>query len=107
MMREGYHVDYHIQPRPVCINTASSSQPNVSGGPPNNSVIEVKPYNEAISVQSSNDLKPTLGGNASINSSHNVLANSRMLTPGNPQALQISQSLVFEVSMPSRLQLDP
>ncbi|KAB5574045.1 hypothetical protein DKX38_001239 [Salix brachista] len=107
MMREGYLVDHHIQPRPVCINTASSSQPNVSGGPPNNSVIEVKQYNEAVSVPSLNDLKPTLGGNASINSSHNLLANSRMLPPGNPQALQITQSLVSEVSMPARPQLDP
>ncbi|KAI9401762.1 hypothetical protein POPTR_001G165800v4 [Populus trichocarpa] len=108
MTREGYLVEYHIQPRPVCINIASSSQPNVSGGPLNNSAIEVKQYNEAVSVQSLNDIKPTLGGNASINSSHNLLANSRMLPPGNPQALQISQSLVSGVSMPARLQqLDP
>ncbi|KAL9405825.1 hypothetical protein Peur_002797 [Populus x canadensis] len=108
MMREGYLVEYHIQPRPVCINIASSSQPNVSGGPLNNSAIEAKQYNETVSVQSLNDIKPTLGGNASINLSHNLLANSRMLPTGNPQALQISQSLVSGVSMPARpQQLDP
>ena len=108
MTREGYIVEYHIQPRPVCINIASSSQPNVSGGPLNTSAIEAKQYNEAVSVQSLNDIKPTLGSNASINSSHNLLANSRMLPTGNPQALQISQSLVSGVSMPARpQQLDP
>ncbi|KAJ6963255.1 protein PHYTOCHROME-DEPENDENT LATE-FLOWERING [Populus alba x Populus x berolinensis] len=107
MTREGYLVEYHIQPRPVCINIASSGQPNVSGGPLNTSAIEAKQYNEAVSVQSLNDIKPTLGSNAS-HSSHNLLANSRMLPTGNPQALQISQSLVSGVSMPARpQQLDP
>ncbi|KAJ6327385.1 hypothetical protein OIU78_014299 [Salix suchowensis] len=102
MMREGYKVDDHIQPRPICTNIASSNQPNVSGGPPNNSAIEVKQYNEAVPVQPCNDLKPTLGGNASFNSSHNLLANTRMLPSGNPQ------SLVSGISVPARSQqLDP
>ncbi|CAN1827914.1 Protein PHYTOCHROME-DEPENDENT LATE-FLOWERING [Linum perenne] len=90
MSRDGYLVESRIELKPARMNTASSSQPNLTGASPNNSTMEMQQYNEAVAAgQSSNDVKPTISGNASVNS-HNSMANTRMLPPGNSQALQVS-----------------
>ncbi|CAN1169101.1 Protein PHYTOCHROME-DEPENDENT LATE-FLOWERING [Linum perenne] len=104
MSRDGYLVESRIELKPARMNTASSSQPNLTGASPNNSTMEMQQYNEAVAAgQSSNDVKPTISGNASVNS-HNSMANTRMLPPGNSQALQMSQSLLSGVSVPTRPQ---
>lgn len=109
MLREGYLVDDHLQQKPTRMNMASNSQPNVPVAPPNNPAMEMQQYAEPVSSQPSNEVaKPSNSGNASLNSSQNHLPNTRMLPPGNPQALQMSQGLVPGVSMPARSQqMDP
>ncbi|KAJ9179433.1 hypothetical protein P3X46_011221 [Hevea brasiliensis] len=104
MMHEGYIVEDNIQPKPTHMKFASSSHPNAAGIPANNSAVEVQQYNEAVSGQASNDVKPSLNCNASINPPQNLLANARMLPPGNAQALPMSQGLLPTVPMPARPQ---
>ncbi|CAN1827913.1 Protein PHYTOCHROME-DEPENDENT LATE-FLOWERING [Linum perenne] len=63
---------------------------------------------EDSDILSAEEYLPTLpntviSGNASVNS-HNSMANTRMLPPGNSQALQMSQSLLSGVSVPTRPQ---
>ncbi|KAI4355402.1 hypothetical protein L6164_004181 [Bauhinia variegata] len=111
MVRDGYMMEEHpIQPRPNRVNLPSGSQASGAGVAPNTPAVEMQQYGEPIPSQSPNDAaKPTSSGNASLNSSsQNLVSNTRMLPPGNPQALQMSQGLISSVSMASRpLQLDP
>lgn len=90
MIRGGYIVEDNPQPRPTRMNISSSSHPTAAGIPANNSAFQMQQYNEAVSGQASNDVKPSLTGNASINPSQNLLANARMLPSGNAQALPMS-----------------
>ncbi|GAB4850016.1 hypothetical protein Ancab_029314 [Ancistrocladus abbreviatus] len=109
MTRDGYSVEDHVQPRPPRLGIPTSSQPNASVSPHNNSAVEMQQYAEAISgPQTSETSKPTFSGNPPLNSSVNVMASTGMLPPGNPQALQMSQGLLPGVSVPARpQQLDP
>ncbi|CAN0877730.1 Protein PHYTOCHROME-DEPENDENT LATE-FLOWERING [Linum grandiflorum] len=93
MSRDGYLVENHIEQKPTRMNnnTSSNSQPNLTGVSPNNATtMEMQQYNDG---QTSNDVKPTLSSN-----------NTRMLPPGNSQALQMSQGLMSGVSVPPRPQ---
>lgn len=102
MIHEGYvKEDDRIQLKPNRVNLPLGNQST----PPNNSVVEMQQYGESVPGQSSNEVaKPAPGNNASINLSQNLVTNPRMLPPGNPQALQISQGLLSGVSMSSRPQ---
>ncbi|KAF3451997.1 hypothetical protein FNV43_RR08093 [Rhamnella rubrinervis] len=105
MIRDGYHVDDHVQPKPSRMNLAPGIQSNTVGMPPNNSAVEHQQYAEAVSGQASNEAaKPTNSGNASLNVSQNLLASTRMLPPGTTQASQMSQGLLSGASMPPRPQ---
>ncbi|XP_059455958.1 protein PHYTOCHROME-DEPENDENT LATE-FLOWERING-like [Corylus avellana] len=107
--REGYVLlDDQIRAKPTRMNLGSASQSDAAGVP-HNSVTEMQQYAEAVSGQQQiEDVKPIINSNASLNTSQNLLANARMLPPGNPQALQMSQGLFSGVSMPQRSQpLDP
>ncbi|KAK4269052.1 hypothetical protein QN277_022257 [Acacia crassicarpa] len=107
MVREGYMNDGDaIQPKPS--RMPSGSQPS-GVAVTHNPAVEMQPYGESIPGQSPNDIaKPSTSGNTPLNSSQNHLANPRMLPPGNPQALQMSQGLLPGVSMaPRPQQLDP
>ncbi|KAK0587036.1 hypothetical protein LWI29_016407 [Acer saccharum] len=105
MLREGFQVEDQLQAKPMRMNNASTSQPNPTAIPPTNSGVEMQQYADAVSGQVSGEVaKPTSSGNTSLNSSQNLLAGARMLPPGNPQALQMSQGLVSGVSMPARPQ---
>ncbi|KAI9119818.1 hypothetical protein K1719_009207 [Acacia pycnantha] len=109
MVREGYMNDGDvIQPKPSRMNHPSGSQPS-GVAVTHNPAIEMQPYAESIPGQSPNDIaKASTSGNTPVNSSQNHLANARMLPPGNPQALQMSQGLLPGVSMaPRPQQLDP
>ncbi|QCE02363.1 Transcription factor Spt20 [Vigna unguiculata] len=102
MIREGYvKEDDRIQLKPNLVNLPSGNQSTA----PNNAVVEMQQYGEPVPGQSSNEIaKPVSGNNASINLSQNLVTNPRMLPPGNPQALQISQGLLSSASMSSRPQ---
>ncbi|KAK4838154.1 hypothetical protein QYF36_011489 [Acer negundo] len=103
MLREGFQVEDQLQAKPVRMNVASTSQPNPTAIPPTNSGVDMQQFADAVSGQVSGEVaKPT--GNTSLNSSQNLLAGARMLPPGNPQALQMSQGLLSGVSMPARPQ---
>ncbi|KAL0441332.1 UNVERIFIED_CONTAM: protein PHYTOCHROME-DEPENDENT LATE-FLOWERING [Sesamum radiatum] len=104
MVREGYHVEDHVQPKPVRINPASASQLNAPGVPPGSATSEMPQFSDGVSIQPTNDIaKPSTSGNASVNSLQNVQG-PRILPPGNTQAIQMSQALLPGVSMPSRPQ---
>ena len=102
MVREGFvKEDDRIQLKPNRVNLPLGNQSTT----PNNAVVEMQQYGEAIPGQSSNEVaKPTSGSNAPVNLSQNLVTNPRMLPPGNPQALQMSQGLLSGVSMASRPQ---
>ncbi|KAK6914660.1 Spt20-like, SEP domain [Dillenia turbinata] len=102
MIREGYHVEDHLQPRPMRKNVVPNTQPNAPGISSGSSVAEMQQYADAASGQPSNEIKPTTSGNASLNSLQNLLPSTRMLPPGAPQSLQMSQGLLAAVSMPPR-----
>ncbi|XP_028752169.1 protein PHYTOCHROME-DEPENDENT LATE-FLOWERING isoform X2 [Neltuma alba] len=110
MDREGYMNDGDlIQSKPNRMNHPSGSQPSGVAGT-HNAAVEMQQYGESIPGQLPNEIaKPsTTSGNTSLNSSQNHLANGRMLPPGNPPALQMSQGLLSGVSMaPRPQQLDP
>ncbi|KAA8540341.1 hypothetical protein F0562_024740 [Nyssa sinensis] len=104
MIREGHHVDDHVQPKPIRMNRSSSSQSNAPGIPHNNAAVEMQQYSEEVSGQPSNEVaKPINSGNAVLNPSQN-LSSTRMLPPGNAQAIQISQALLPGVSISARPQ---
>lgn len=106
MIREGYFVEDHVQPRPPRISIPSNSQPNAPGVAPNNSTVDMQQYSES-GGQQTNETKPTITS-ASLNSTSNLLPSSGMLTSASSQALQMSQGLVSGVSMPPRpQQVDP
>ncbi|KAB2078323.1 hypothetical protein ES319_A06G154600v1 [Gossypium barbadense] len=110
MLHEGHHlVEDNVQPKPIRMLMASSSLPSSSGIFHNNPAVEMQQCAEAVPVQATNAVaKPNCSNNISVNPSQNVLGNTRMLPPGNPQALQMSQGLISGVSMPARPpQLDP
>ncbi|XP_039070098.1 protein PHYTOCHROME-DEPENDENT LATE-FLOWERING-like isoform X2 [Hibiscus syriacus] len=114
MLREGHHLlEDNVQAKPTRVLMASSSQPNPAVAFPNNSAGDMQhtmqQYPEAVPGQAINEVaKQNSGNNISLNPSSSALGNSRMLPPGNPQALQMSQGLVSGVSMPARpSQLDP
>ncbi|XP_058743756.1 protein PHYTOCHROME-DEPENDENT LATE-FLOWERING isoform X1 [Vicia villosa] len=96
---EGYaKEDDRIQLRPNRVNLPLGSQ---SGLPPN----EMQQYGEPNLGQSCNDMaKLASGSNASLSMSQNLVANARMLPPGNSQALHMSQGLLSGVSMAQRPQ---
>ncbi|KAK7275550.1 hypothetical protein RIF29_16669 [Crotalaria pallida] len=107
MAREGYvKEDDRIQVKPNRVNLPSGSQSSL---PPNNCLGEMQQYGEQFPGQSPNEVaKAASGSNASFNLPQNLAANPRMLPPGNPQALQMSQGLLSGVSMALRpQQLDP
>ncbi|XWS18790.1 hypothetical protein CRYUN_Cryun32bG0075100 [Craigia yunnanensis] len=114
MLREGHHlVEDNVQAKPTRVLMASSSQPNSAVAFPNNSAADMQhtmqQYAEAAPGQATNEVaKLNRSNNISINPSPSALGNTRMLPPGNPQALQMSQGLLSGVSMPARSpQLDP
>lgn len=92
MVREGYvKEDDRIQLKPNRVNLPLGNQSTT----PNNAVVEMQQYGEAIPGQSSNEVaKPASGSNAPINLSQNLVTNPRILPPGNPQALQMPQGLL-------------
>ncbi|TKY64234.1 hypothetical protein E2542_SST14127 [Spatholobus suberectus] len=102
MAHEGYvKEDDRIQPKPNRVNLPLGNQSTA----PNNAGVEMQQYGEPVPGQSSNEVaKPASGSNASLNLSQNLVTNPRMLPPGNPQALQMSQGLLSGVSMASRPQ---
>lgn len=105
MVHEGCEVKDHVQSKPSRMNLGAGSQGNSTGGPYNNSAVEMQHYGETVSSQVSNeDVKPTISGNTSLNSSQNLLGNTRMLPPGNNQALQMSQGLLSGNTLPPRPQ---
>lgn len=109
MIREGYFVEDHIQPRPPRISVQpTSSQPNTQGVVHNNNAVpDVQQYSESVSGQQTAETKPPIG-NASMASNPNLLPNPGMLPPGSTQALQMSQGLVSGVSMaPKQEPMDP
>ncbi|XP_022715321.1 nuclear receptor coactivator 3-like isoform X2 [Durio zibethinus] len=114
MLREGYHlVEDNIQAKPTRVLMASSSQPNSAVTFPNNSAVDMQltmqQYAEAVPGQATNEMaKPNISNNISVNPSPSVLGNTRIVPPGNSQALQMSQGLLSGISMPARPpQLDP
>lgn len=107
MVHEGYDlIEDIIQLRPTRMNPSQNSQSNAAGHPHSNPVAEIQNYGEAFPGQTSNEVpKPSGSGNASLlNSSHSLLGNARMLPPGNPQAMQMSQGILAGVSLPTRPQ---
>lgn len=107
MAREGYvREDDRVQVKPNRVNFPLGSQSSV---PPNSSVGDMQQYGEQMPGQSPNEgPKPAGGSNASFNLPQNLVVNSRMLPPGNTQALQMSQGLLSGVSVaPRPQQLDP
>ncbi|KAK6268285.1 hypothetical protein QUC31_012445 [Theobroma cacao] len=108
MLREGHHlVEDNVQAKPTCVLMASSSQQNSAATFPNSSAVDMQhtmqQYADAVPGQATNEVaKPNSSNNISINSSPSALGNTRMLPPGNPQALQMSQGLLSGVSMPAR-----
>ncbi|XP_022147223.1 uncharacterized protein LOC111016216 isoform X2 [Momordica charantia] len=108
MVREGYDlIEDIIQLRPTRMNPSPSNQPNAAGLPPINPAIEMQHYAEAFPGQTTNEV-PKLGGGGNanlLNASHSLLGNTRMLPPGNPQAMQqMSQGIMPGVSLPARPQ---
>ncbi|KAE9595880.1 hypothetical protein Lal_00030581 [Lupinus albus] len=103
MAREGYvKEDDRIQVKPNRVNLPSDSQASL---PPNNSIGELQQYGEQFPDQSPYEIaKAASGSNASSNLSENLVANQRMLPPGNHQAFQMSQGLLSGVSMALRPQ---
>ncbi|AET01824.2 protein PHYTOCHROME-DEPENDENT LATE-FLOWERING isoform X2 [Medicago truncatula] len=90
--------DDRIQVRPNLVNLPLGSQSSL---PPN----EMQQYGEPIPGQSNNEAAKLAGGsNASLNLPQSLVANARMLPPGNPQGLQMSQALLSGVSMAQRPQ---
>ncbi|XP_038896271.1 protein PHYTOCHROME-DEPENDENT LATE-FLOWERING isoform X2 [Benincasa hispida] len=107
MVHEGYDlIENIIQLRPTRMNSSPNSQSNATGHPHINPAAEMQNYGEAFPGQTSNEvLKPSGSGNASLlNSSHSLLGNARILPPGNPQAMQMSQGILAGVSLPARPQ---
>ncbi|KAM1717014.1 hypothetical protein ACFX11_024906 [Malus domestica] len=105
MVKDGYDSEDHIQPKPTRMTIAPSIQPNASGLPHSNSATEMQQYAESVSGQPSNEVAKSISGNnSSLTSSQNLLPSTRMLPPGNPQALQMSQGLMTVNSMPQRQQ---
>ncbi|GMH14207.1 hypothetical protein Nepgr_016048 [Nepenthes gracilis] len=105
MIRDGYYVEDHVQPRPPHLCIPTSSQPNAPAIPPIHSAAEIQQYAEGISGPQTNEVaKPIMSGNASLNLPVNVLASTGMLPPGNPQALPIVQGLMPGVSISARPQ---
>ncbi|KAK4754054.1 hypothetical protein SAY87_002158 [Trapa incisa] len=106
MEKDGYRVTEHTQLKMIHENhQPTNSQSTNPGIPSSNSTGQTAQYTEGVSAQSPNELSSAgNGGNASVNQSQNLLANSRMLPPPNPQALQISQGLMPGVSMAARPQ---
>ncbi|PPR87979.1 hypothetical protein GOBAR_AA32715 [Gossypium barbadense] len=94
MVREGHHlVEDDVQAKPTGV-LASSSQPNSTVTFPNNSASDMQQYAENVAGQATNEVaKQNSSNNMSINPSSSALGNTRMLPPGNPQALQMSQGL--------------
>ncbi|XP_074294813.1 protein PHYTOCHROME-DEPENDENT LATE-FLOWERING-like [Silene latifolia] len=91
VIREGYVIEEVVQPRPPRSNAPSNSQPNASGGTPNNSTVDTQQYSEPI------ESKPTVSN--SLNST------AGMHPPGNSQ---MSAGQMSGVTMPARpQQMDP
>ncbi|PPE02810.1 hypothetical protein GOBAR_DD00179 [Gossypium barbadense] len=110
MLHEGHHlVEDNVQPKPIRMLVASSSQPSSSGIFHNNPAVEMQQCAEAVPIQATNEVaKPNCSNSISVNPSQSMLGNTRMLPPGNPQALQMSQGLISGISIPARPpQLDP
>ncbi|XP_044500221.1 protein PHYTOCHROME-DEPENDENT LATE-FLOWERING-like [Mangifera indica] len=101
MIREGCLVEDLIHIKPSRMSFSSSGQPSSVGVlPNNNSGAEMQQYTEAVSGQAI----PSEVAKPALNSSQNLLASTRMLPPGNPQAAHMSQGLVSGISMPVRPQ---
>ncbi|XP_052180638.1 protein PHYTOCHROME-DEPENDENT LATE-FLOWERING isoform X2 [Diospyros lotus] len=104
MIGAGYHVEDRTQPKTIRINRTSSNQSNAPGTSQNSTGVEMQQYSDAISGQPSNEFaKPTNSGSGSLTPAQN-LPSTRMLPPGNAQALQNSQGLIPGVSVPARPQ---
>ncbi|KAE9605816.1 hypothetical protein Lal_00025579 [Lupinus albus] len=103
MAREGYvKEDDRVQVKQNRVSLPSGSQSSLL---PNNSLGEMQQYGEIFPGQSSNEVaKAASVSNVSLNLPQNLVANQRMLPPGNPQVFQMSQGLLSGVSMASRPQ---
>ncbi|EPS67659.1 hypothetical protein M569_07116 [Genlisea aurea] len=86
MAREGYHVEDHVQPKPVGMIPGSVSQLDGSGIPSFPSTSEMAQFSEGVSLQLPNDLgKASNSGNLPAGTSAQVL---RMLAQGHPSSSQ-------------------
>ncbi|XAR49868.1 hypothetical protein NMG60_11004036 [Bertholletia excelsa] len=103
MIHDGYHVEDHTHPKPTRNNRSPSTQTNTPGIP-NNAAVEMQQGSDSVSGPPMNEVaKQTNNGNVSLAPTQS-LASTRMLPPGNAQALQVSQGLLPGVSMPPRPQ---
>ncbi|XP_073271435.1 protein PHYTOCHROME-DEPENDENT LATE-FLOWERING-like [Primulina huaijiensis] len=100
MGRDGYHMEDHVQPKPVRTSNASINQLNAPGIPPGSSASEMQQFSGAFGQPLNDISKPSNSVNASVNSMQSVQG-PRMLPPGNDQTLQISHGLMPGVSLPS------
>ncbi|KAG9137668.1 hypothetical protein Leryth_011393 [Lithospermum erythrorhizon] len=108
MLRDGYHVEDHVQPKPASGNRSSSSQLSAPGISPSIVSAELQQNSEGVSSQPSSEIaKPSNTNNITASSPQNMQG-ARMMSPANAQALQMSQGMTPGVSMPPRpQQLDP
>ncbi|KAL8458740.1 hypothetical protein ACS0TY_036303 [Phlomoides rotata] len=105
MQRAGYHVEDHIQPRPVPVDPSLVGQPNASGIPPGGAPSDMQQFSEGASMQQlSGDIKPSIAGNPLQGNLSQNAQGQRMLPHGNSQAIQMSQGLLQGISVPSRPQ---
>ncbi|KAL1538079.1 protein PHYTOCHROME-DEPENDENT LATE-FLOWERING-like [Salvia divinorum] len=104
MIREGYHMEDHVQPKPVCmIPNPGTSTPGIA---PNSAAPEnMQQFSEGVSLQQSSDVaKPSDSGNST---SLQNIQGPRMLSPGSTKAIQISQGLPMPQQPQQPEQLQP
>ncbi|XP_043720527.1 protein PHYTOCHROME-DEPENDENT LATE-FLOWERING-like isoform X2 [Telopea speciosissima] len=109
MTRDGYQLaEDQLRPKPTHMIAAPNGQSTANGNP-DGAAAEIQQYAEQVSGQPSNAMgTPTNSGTGSLNSSQNLVASTRMIPPGNNQALQFSQGFLPGVAVPARpQQLDP
>ncbi|KAK4771871.1 hypothetical protein SAY86_013646 [Trapa natans] len=106
MEKDGYRVTDHTQLKMIHMNHQPTNNRLTNLGiPSSDSTGQIAQYPEGVSAQAPNEiLSAGNGGNVSLNQSQNLLANSRILPPPNPQALQMSQGLMPGASMTARPQ---
>ncbi|GAA0183981.1 chromatin/chromatin-binding, or -regulatory protein [Lithospermum erythrorhizon] len=108
MVRGGYHVEDHVQLKPVPGSRSSSSQFSAPGFSPSSASAELQQYSEGVSSLPSNDIAKPSNTNSITSSSPHNMQGVRMMSPASSQAVQISQEMNPGVSMSPRPQhIDP